>query len=86
MSATDYTKIVGTGPGKVAKKPKEITNKLIIARILSHLSFQEVAAPSSRMSLEVQLRSRVGLVALLPSGAISKHRIARSILSLEAEG
>ena len=38
MSVTDYTEIVEIGPGKVAKKPKEITKELVISRILSHLS------------------------------------------------
>ena len=38
MSVTDYTERVEIGPGKVAKKPKEITKELVISRILSHLS------------------------------------------------
>lgn len=36
MSVTDYNEIAKSGPGKVAKKLKEITKELIISQILIH--------------------------------------------------
>ena len=79
MSATDYTEIVETVSGKVAKKLKEITKELDISRVLSRVSKKCPAVPSSQLSLEAAAISReVTDVALLPSGTKSEQRIPRS--------
>ena len=67
MSVTHYTEIVEIGPGKVAKKPKEITKELVISRILSRVSKKMPRCPSftavARGSCDLAGGYRCGLVA-----------------------
>ena len=67
MSVTDYNEIAKSGPGKVAKKLKEITKELVISRILSRclrkISRCSIFTAAARGSCDLAGDYRCGLVA-----------------------